>query len=105
MEKGKIIWILYNNCLYCSEISEMCIFKIGWTDGLIEEYKTHIDLVPIVGDINKIILRKGQDCTKRVVIAWVYGGKQHVPYPGAQISCDFDLISDILKTNDNINCK
>ena len=54
MEKGKIIWILYNNCLYCSEISEVCILKIGWTDGRVEE-KTHIDLVPIVGDINKIM--------------------------------------------------
>lgn len=101
MEKGKIIWILYNNCLYCSEISEVCILGIILTDGRVEEHGTFIDLVPIVGDIDKIVLQKGQDCTKRVVIAWVYGGKQCLLYPGAQISCDFDLISRYIKTNNS----
>ena len=92
---------MYNNCLYCSEISKVCIFKTDGLDGLIKECETYITLVPIIGDINRIILRKEQDCTERVVIAWVYGGKHHLPYPGAQISCDFNLISQYIKTNNS----
>lgn len=80
----------------------MCILKIAWTDGSVEEYQTYIDLVPIIGDINKVVLQKEQDCTKQVVIAWVYSGKHRVLCPGAQISCNFDLISRYIKTN---NCK
>ena len=79
----------------------MCILKTDGLEGLIKECETYIALVPIIGDINEIVLRKEQDCTERVVMAWVYGGEHHIPYPGAQISCDFDLISDLL-TNDNI---
>ena len=101
MKKGDIIWILYNNCLYCSEIEDITTVRIGYDDNVIKDYKDVITLIPIVGDITYIELRIGQNCVGDIVITWVYGGKQRFPYPGAQISCNFDLISRYIKTNNS----
>ena len=47
--KGEILWILCENCLYCSEIKRFHIGSPG-------RYYTTLDLIPIVGDIDCITI-------------------------------------------------
>lgn len=85
--KDKIIWILYNNCLYCSEVRD---FIIGSPD------KDHICIYlnPIIGDVDFMIVPRYQFTTEYCFNGWVYFRNDigNTARTDAIICCNFDKI-------------
>ena len=81
--KGKIIWILYENCLYCSEIREFCV-------GSPSQERISIYLNPIIGVITQIIMERGQYLDS-IAHGWIYFGDEYIGHSG-KFSINFDRI-------------
>ena len=87
--KGKILWILYeNNNLYCSEIK-------GFHIGSPGRYYTTLDLIPIVGDIDCVIIIKSIIDSNSVVYCSAFKEKSTFA-KSAAVSFSFEEISKYL---------
>ena len=84
--KGTIIWILHNNCLYCSEIKEESVREP-------DKHHTVLYLDPIIGDINMILIK---NCNKALLsfdaIYSICFKENHFLYFDALISFDLDKL-------------
>lgn len=56
MKKGNIIWIRYENCIYCSEVNAVCFKSFGKDCRYIQ-----IDLTPIIGTCALMYMDYGTD--------------------------------------------
>ena len=81
--KGKIIWIVYENCLYCSEIRVFCI-------GSPSQERISIYLNPIIGNITQIIMQRTQGLDF-IAHGWIYFGDEYIGHAG-KFSTNFDRI-------------
>ena len=85
--KDKIIWILYQQCLYCSQIKEACISPTP-------EYIT-LYLNPIIGNINTICFEKEYDIDDYTAMGFIFQGDS-LTAEIARISFDFDKLCSLM---------
>ena len=92
--EGRILWILCENNLYCSEIRKVCI-------GSPDKEHICIYLNPIIGDIDLIIFLRGQTGFINFVMdCYIFRAHNNYPdFKNAKISFDFDKLSKHLNTN------
>ena len=82
--ENKIVWILMNNLLYCSEIKKHHI-------GSPSKYHITLDLNPIIGDIDCISITKGQAISDSVTLCEAFNAADTFSKP-AFVSFSFDEI-------------
>lgn len=86
--KGKIIWILYDNCLCCSEIREFCV-------GSPDKDHICIYLNPIIGTIELVITLANCFNTIYVRDAFAYTSHDFIGHKSI-ISFDFDKLCSLM---------
>ena len=84
--EGKLIWILCNNCLYCSEVRVICI-------GPASEF-VYIQANPIIGSISLIIITE-PDKDPYVSEGHIYEGNDVIGKL-AKLSFDFDKLCSLI---------
>ena len=84
MKKGDVLWIIYNDCLYCSEVDKCA--KFPFDNGYY--------LNPIIGNIICVFVDIRADINK--VVSNVLGYTSNNTALNMSISLNFDLLADQL---------